>query len=206
MDKQKAKDLLKNKIIAVIRIEDFSTAKLVCNTILQSEINALEITFTVKNAPKLIKELKQENPNALIGAGTVLEAAQAKEALENGADFIVSPCIVEEVGAFCKEHNIFCSMGAGTATEVLNSYKCGSDVVKLFPGEFISPNFVKSIKGPLPFIDIMPTGGVDHNNIKEWFEKGVFAVGVGGYLTKGINETNLDVLRSRCETLINALK
>jgi 2-dehydro-3-deoxyphosphogluconate aldolase/(4S)-4-hydroxy-2-oxoglutarate aldolase len=206
MDKTTAKEKIRNKIIAVIRSDDFSKAKIICNTIIQSGIDVLEITFTVKDAPRLIKELKAENPNAIIGAGTVLESSQAKDALENGADFIVSPCIVEKVGAFCKKHGVFCSMGAGTVTEVYNSYKLGSDVVKLFPGEYINPGIIKSIKTPLPFIDMMPTGGVDHNNIKTWFEKGAFAVGVGGYLTKGIDETNLDVLRSRCQMLIDALK
>lgn len=206
MDKRTIKELLRNKIISVIRCDDFSTAKLICNTIIQSGIEVLEITFSVKDAPKLINELKKENPNTLIGAGTVLEVEQAQEALENGADFIVSPCIVEEVGAFCKANNVFCAMGAATATEAYNSYKHGSDVVKLFPGEYINPGIVKSIKAPMPFIDMMPTGGVDHNNIKSWFDKGAFAVGVGGYLTKGIDETNLDVLKSRCEMLINASK
>lgn len=206
MDKKIIKDKLRNKIISVIRCEDFSTAKLVCNTIIQSGLEALEITFSVKDAPKLIKELKKENPNAIIGAGTVLTVEQAKEALESGADFIVSPCIVEEVGDFCKDNNVFCSMGAATPTEVYKSYKLGSDVVKLFPGEFINAGMIKAIKAPMPFIDMMPTGGVDHNNIKTWFEKGAFAVGVGGYLTRDIDSKNLDVLKSRCEMLINALK
>jgi 2-dehydro-3-deoxyphosphogluconate aldolase/(4S)-4-hydroxy-2-oxoglutarate aldolase len=97
-------------------------------------------------------------------------------------------------------------MGAATPTEAFNSYRLGSDVVKLFPGEFINPGLIKGIKAPMPFIEMMPTGGVDHNNIKTWFEKGAFAVGVGSYLTKDIDETNLDTLKARCELLINATK
>jgi 2-dehydro-3-deoxyphosphogluconate aldolase/(4S)-4-hydroxy-2-oxoglutarate aldolase len=206
MNKQITKEKLRNKIIAVIRCEDAEKAKLISKTIIESGIDVLEVTFTVKDATKLIKELKVENPKAVIGAGTVLTIEQAEEALNSGADFIVSPCTIEEVGAFCREHNIFCSMAAATSTEAYNSYKYGSDVVKLFPGEYINPGIIKGIKAPMPFIDMMPTGGVDNNNIKTWFDNGAFAVGVGGHLTKGINETNLDVLRARCERLINAAK
>lgn len=206
MDKQTVKEKLRNKIIAVIRCEDAVKAKKISKTIIECGIDVLEVTFTVKGAPQLIKELKAESPNAMVGAGTVLTVEQAKEALKSGADFIVSPCTIEEIGAFCKEKNIFCSMAAATSTEVYNSHKFGSDVVKLFPGEFISPGIIKAIKAPMPFIDMMPTGGVDNKNVKTWFENGAFAVGVGGHLTKGIDETNLDVLRARCEALINAAK
>src|SRR5699024_8127965 len=96
------------------------------------------------------------------------------------------PCVVEEVGAYCKEHDIFCSLGAATPTEALHSYRAGSDVVKLFPGDCLSPKMMKGIKAPMPFIDMMPTGGVDDTNVKEWFQAGAFATGFGGYLTKGI--------------------
>lgn len=206
MDKKIAKEKLRNKIIAVIRCDDFKKAKLISKTIIEAGIDVLEITFTVKGAPQLIKELKKENPQAIIGAGTVLTVEQCEEALKNGADFIVSPCTIEEVGAFCKGNNVFCSMAAATSTEAYNSHRYGSDVVKLFPGEYMNPGIIKAIKAPMPFIDMMPTGGVDHNNIKTWFDNGAFAVGVGGYLTKGIDETNLDTLKARCEKLINAVK
>lgn len=206
MDKQTVKEKLRNKIIAVIRCEDAGKAKKISKTIIECGIDVLEVTFTVKGAPQLIKELKAESPNAMIGAGTVLTVEQAKEALKSGADFIVSPCTIEEIGAFCLENDVFCSMAAATSTEVYNSYKFGSDVVKLFPGEYISPGIIKAIKAPMPFIDMMPTGGVDNKNIKTWFENGAFAVGVGGHLTKGIDETNLDLLKERCKALIDAAK
>lgn len=206
MDKIAAKEKLRNKIIAVIRCEDAEKAKIISKTVIEAGIDVLEITFTVKGAPELIKELKREHSQAVIGAGTVITLDQAKEALESGADFIVSPCTIKEIGAFCTEHNIFCSMAAATSTEAYNSHILGSDVVKLFPGEYINPGIIKGIKAPMPFIDMMPTGGVDNNNIKTWFENGAFAVGVGGHLTKDIDETNLDVLRARCEALIKAAK
>jgi 2-dehydro-3-deoxyphosphogluconate aldolase/(4S)-4-hydroxy-2-oxoglutarate aldolase len=204
MNKLEAKKLIKGKLIAVIRGKDIAEAKIICKTLIESGITSLEITFSLPGAEKLISELKKECPEALVGAGTVLTKEQAALAATNGADFIVSPCIVEEVGAYCREHNIFCSMGAATPTEAYNSYMAGSDVVKLFPGDCLSPKLIKDIQAPMPFIEIMPTGGVDDKNVKTWFESGAYAVGFGGYLTKGITSSNLELLRARCKKLIEA--
>ncbi|WP_235829590.1 bifunctional 4-hydroxy-2-oxoglutarate aldolase/2-dehydro-3-deoxy-phosphogluconate aldolase [Clostridium nigeriense] len=206
LNKQEVKKLLKGKLIAVIRGEDLEEAKLICKTIIESGITTLEITFSLPRAEKLIKELKNEMPHALIGAGTVLNKGQAELAVANGADFIVSPCIVKEVGDYCKEKDVFCSMGAATPTEAYDSYLAGSDVVKLFPGDCLSMKMIKGIKAPMPFIEMMPTGGVDDKNVKEWFESGAYAIGFGGYLTKGINSSNLGLLKERCKILINAAK
>ncbi len=204
MKKQEAKLAMKGKLIAVIRNEDPKEAKMICKTIVESGIDTLEITFSVKGAELLISELKEELPNALIGAGTVLTKEQAELAYENGADFIVSPCVVEDVGKFCKEKDIFCSLGAATPTEALHSYQVGSDVVKLFPGDCLSTAMLKGIKAPMPFIDLMPTGGVDDTNVREWFASGAFACGFGGYLTRGITSHNLEELKKRCKKLIEA--
>jgi 2-dehydro-3-deoxyphosphogluconate aldolase/(4S)-4-hydroxy-2-oxoglutarate aldolase len=206
MSKQAVKELMKGKLIAVIRGNNLEEAKGICKTLVKAGITTLEITFSLPDAEKLISQLKEECPQALIGAGTVLSKEQAELAASHGADFIVSPCLVEEVGAYCKENDIFCSMGAATPTEAYKSYLSGSDVVKLFPGDCISMKMIKGIKAPMPFIDMMPTGGVDDTNVNEWFESGAYAVGFGGYLTKGITLANLDLLTERCEKLINAIQ
>ncbi|MFJ5717579.1 bifunctional 4-hydroxy-2-oxoglutarate aldolase/2-dehydro-3-deoxy-phosphogluconate aldolase [Neobacillus sp. NPDC093127] len=206
MKKQEVKSQLQGKIIAVIRGNDLEEAKEICKTLVYSGITTLEITFSLPKAEELIHTLKSELPEAVIGAGTVLTKEQAELAVSNGADFIVSPCVVEEVGSYCKEHEIFCSLGAATPTEAYRSYLAGSDVVKLFPGECVSMKMIKGIKAPMPFIEMMPTGGVDDSNIKEWFESGAFAVGLGGYLTKGIHVDNLDLMKERCETILHALQ
>ncbi len=206
MNKNQVKQAMKGKLIAVIRHEDPATAKLICHTLVDSGIDTLEITFSVNNAEKLIADLKKELPEAMVGAGTVLSKEQAQLAIDNGADFIVSPCIVEEVAEYCREKEVFCSLGAATPTEVFRAYKLGCDVVKLFPGDCLSPNMIKGIKAPMPFVELMPTGGVDDTNVKEWFKSGAYAAGFGGYLTKGIDKTNLDVLRTRCEKLLAAYR
>lgn len=204
MNKNQMKEAMKGKLIAVIRQENPSVAKSICQTIVESGIDTLEITFSVNQAETLISDLKKELPGAFIGAGTVLSREQAKSAFENGADFIVAPCIVEEVARFCRENDIFCSLGAATPTEVFQAYRLGCDVVKLFPGDCLSPKMIKAIKAPMPFVELMPTGGVDDTNIKEWFRNGAYSVGIGGYLTRKIDESNLNILRERCKKLILA--
>lgn len=206
MKKKEVKQRMKGQIIAVLREKNIDLAKEMIKTLIQNSVTTIEITFSIPNAERLIHEIKHTYPSALIGAGTVLTKEQAELARENGADFIVSPCVIEEIGQYCKEHDLFCSLGAMTPTEVYQSYLAGSDVVKLFPGESIQMNMIKAIKAPMPFIDMMPTGGVNNTNIKQWFENGAFAVGVGGFLTKEINFENLDLLESRCQSLISALK
>ena len=204
MEKKVIKEALKGKLIAVIRNENKDTAKAVCKTLVASGIDVLEITFSVQGAQLLIKELKAELPQAMIGAGTVLTREQAQLAKQNGADFIVSPCIVEEVAKYCIEEDILCSLGAATPTEVLRAYQLGCQIVKLFPGDCLSPKMIKAIKAPMPFVEMMPSGGVDDTNVKEWFQAGAYAAGFGGYLTKGIDETNLDLLKERCKRLLKA--
>jgi len=204
LEKKVIKEALKGKLIAVIRNENKDTAKAVCKTLVASGIDVLEITFSVQGAQLLIKELKAELPQAMIGAGTVLTREQAQLAKQNGADFIVSPCIVEEVAKYCIEEDILCSLGAATPTEVLRAYQLGCQIVKLFPGDCLSPKMIKAIKAPMPFVEMMPSGGVDDTNVKEWFQAGAYAAGFGGYLTKGIDETNLDLLIERCKRLLKA--
>ncbi len=204
MTKQEVKQKIKGKLIAVIRNEDQELAKRVCYTIKEAGIDALEVTFSVNNAHTLIQELKKELPEVLIGAGTVLNKEQAQLAYEYGADFIVAPCVLKEVAEYCKEKDVFCSLGGATPTEALRAYQLGSDIVKLFPGDCIPKAMIKAIKAPMPFIELMPTGGVDDTNIKDWFAYGAYAVGIGGYLTKGISASNLDELKNRCTKLIKA--
>lgn len=204
MNKEMALTRLKGAKIAVIRGDDMNTARAICKTAVQNGIDVLEITFSVPDAPQLIATLRQELPETLIGAGTVLTCQQAERALKSGADFIVSPCTIEEVGAFCKERGVLCILGAATATEAYQAYQSGSDIVKLFPADVLPIGVIHALQAPMPFLQFIPTGGVDPSNIRAWFEGGAYAVGLGGYLTRGIGPDNLDVLAQRCKALIEA--
>ncbi|WP_161847290.1 bifunctional 4-hydroxy-2-oxoglutarate aldolase/2-dehydro-3-deoxy-phosphogluconate aldolase [Athalassotoga saccharophila] len=200
------KNKIKGKIIAVIRANTPEMAEEMAETVLKNGIEIVEITFTVNGAVEVIKNLRKNFPDFVIGAGTVTRLDEARSALKAGAQFIVSPCVIEEVGEFCKTENIFCSLGAQTPTEVYKAYLHGGDIVKLFPGELFNPSIIKILHGPFPYIDFMPTGGINKENAKTWLDSGAFALGVGGYLTGGIGMGNLDLLGVRVRELLESVK
>ncbi len=200
------KNRIKGKVIAVIRANTRELAEMIAETTLKNGINIVEVTFTVKGAPEIIQELRKKFPDSIVGAGTVTQKAQAESALNAGAQFIVSPCVVEEVGEFCKAADVFCSLGAQTPTEVYKAYLYGGNVVKLFPGELFAPSIMKILHGPFPYVEFMPTGGINKDNAKSWFDNGAFALGVGGYLTSGIDNDNLDLLAFRVKELLEHVR
>lgn len=204
--KQVIKEKLKNNVIAVIRCDTNEISYLICEKLIEYGQNAIEVTSTIPDFENIISRLKNKFPESLIGAGTITTKEKAILAKESGADFIVSPCIDKELGLYCRENDILCSMGAMTPSEVNLSKKYGSDIVKLFPGDVVGAGYVKTLKGPLPDIDIMPTGGVSIDNMAEWFKNGVYAVGIGGYFTNNINKNNLNDLEERVKTIKNKLK
>ncbi|HBM81771.1 MAG: bifunctional 4-hydroxy-2-oxoglutarate aldolase/2-dehydro-3-deoxy-phosphogluconate aldolase [Clostridiales bacterium] len=206
MKNEDIKERMRKSIIAVIRCRDIKLAREMAYAAIKSGIKSIEVTYTVEGAGALIEELKDQYPNIVIGAGTVLELSQAEDAIKRGTDFVVTPCIVEDVAVLCRGKEVFFSMAAATTTEIYNAYKMGSEVIKLFPGETYSPSIIKALHGPFPFVEFMPTGGINDKNIKGWFDAGAFAVGVGGYLTKGINFDNISLLEERAKKLINAIK
>lgn len=204
--KQAVKEKLKNNVIAVIRCDTNEISYLISEKLLQCGLDAVEITSTIPNFKNIILRLKSKFPKALVGAGTITSMEKAVLAKENGADFIVSPCIIKELGTYCRENDILCSMGGMTPTEVYLSKEYGSDIVKVFPGDVVGADYIKTLKGPFPDIDMMPTGGVSIDNMEKWFKNGVYAVGIGGYFTKNITENNLGDLEDKVNTLKNKVK
>lgn len=194
---------LKNNIVAVIRIKDTNIARCVTEQLIKSGFKFIELTLSIDNAPDLIKELKQKHPYTYIGAGTVLTVEECEEVIKGKADFIVSPCINEDVIKACNKNDLLCLPGAATPTEINTCYNLGCKVVKIFPGETLGPSFIKSIKAPMPFVECMPSGGVSLDNISDWFQSGAYAVSVGSSLYNGIDEDNLDILAERA---VNYLK
>jgi 2-dehydro-3-deoxyphosphogluconate aldolase/(4S)-4-hydroxy-2-oxoglutarate aldolase len=149
-------------------------------------VAALEITFTVPGASRVIEHLaKNSTSGILLGAGTVLDPETARVAILAGAQFVVSPALNPETARLCNRYQVPYMPGAGTVGEVIGAMECGADIVKVFPGEILGPAFVRTVKGPLPQANLMPTGGVSLENVGEWINAGAVAVGVGGNLTAG---------------------
>ena len=198
--------LINEKVVAVVRAETKEQAKRIVEAIYQGGIKAIEVTFTVPNAEELIQELANEYDDILVGAGTVLNMKTCKLAIENGATYIVSPGFDMDSAIYCDLVGVPYIPGCMTITEMMTATSHGVELIKLFPGSEFSPNFIKSVKGPLPDIKIMPTGGVNLENIKSWFANGVSAVGIGSALTKPAQTNDFEEITRIANLYIEKVK
>ncbi|MFD1426528.1 2-dehydro-3-deoxyphosphogluconate aldolase/(4S)-4-hydroxy-2-oxoglutarate aldolase [Kroppenstedtia sanguinis] len=172
-------------VIAVVRGEGKEEALQASHAIQKGGIKGIELTFTVPQADEAIRELVEtyhHQPEIVIGAGTVLDAVTARLAILAGAQFIVSPSFDPDTAEICHLYQIPYLPGCMTLTEMQRALKSGVDIIKLFPGSAFGPSIVKALKGPLPHLNIMPTGGVSLENMEDWFQAGAVTVGVGGNL------------------------
>jgi 2-dehydro-3-deoxyphosphogluconate aldolase/(4S)-4-hydroxy-2-oxoglutarate aldolase len=170
-------------VVAVIRLQDPRALHGVVRALAEGGVRALEVTMTVPRAIELIAELAPTLPEGfLLGAGTVLDPDTARRAVAAGAQFIVSPVFRPEVISAGHEQGVPVMPGCFTATEILNAWDAGADIVKVFPATSVGPGYLKDIRGPLPHVKLMPTGGVSIDNVGEWLKAGAVAVGVGSAL------------------------
>jgi 2-dehydro-3-deoxyphosphogluconate aldolase / (4S)-4-hydroxy-2-oxoglutarate aldolase len=182
-------------VVAVVRADSKEEAIKISEACVEGGIQGIEVTFTVKGADEVIKELASiygENSNAVIGAGTVLDATTARIAILAGAQFVVSPTFDADTAKLCNLYQIPYMPGCMTITEMKHALEAGVDIVKLFPGNAFGPDFVTAVKAPLPQVNIMPTGGVNLDNVDRWIKNGCVAVGVGGNLVAPAKQGNYD--------------
>jgi 2-dehydro-3-deoxyphosphogluconate aldolase / (4S)-4-hydroxy-2-oxoglutarate aldolase len=172
-------------VVAVIRAPSADAAFSISQALVRGGVLGIEITFSTPGAADAIARAKRELPSVLVGAGTVLELAQLEAAADAGAAFLVSPHFDEALVASARERGVPFLAGALTPTEVVRAWRAGVACVKLFPGSAVGPSYVKALRGPLPQIPLMPTGGVDEGNLAEWLAAGAVAVGMGGALATG---------------------
>jgi 2-dehydro-3-deoxyphosphogluconate aldolase/(4S)-4-hydroxy-2-oxoglutarate aldolase len=172
--------ILATKIIAVVRMSDAGKLAEAVEAIRRGGIRVVEITMTTPSALKFIARMAGEKPTGtLLGAGTVLDARTAEQVIGAGADFVVSP--VTDVGmmAVCKRTDIFVAPGAFTPNEILAAWEKGADVVKVFPASSVGPQYFRDLRGPLPQVRLMPTGGVTIENAREFIRSGACCVAIG---------------------------
>ena len=174
-------------LVAVVRAESAEQAEKIAEALAAGGVAAIEITLTVPGAIDVIKTLVAKYPSdkILIGAGTVLDPETARAAILAGAQYIVSPCLNVKTVELCNRYKIACMPGAMTLKETVEALEAGADMVKIFPGELFGPAVIKAFKGPLPHAPLMPTGGVNLENVADWIKAGSTAVGVGSTLTAG---------------------
>jgi 2-dehydro-3-deoxyphosphogluconate aldolase/(4S)-4-hydroxy-2-oxoglutarate aldolase len=192
--------LMDNGLIAVVRSNDSKPLLRALHAVLDGGVSIVEVTLTVPNALQVIAEAKREfGARVLLGAGTVLEVETARAAVEAGASFVVSPVVVPEVISDCVMREVPVIPGAFTPTEIVTAWNAGADIVKVFPAGNLGPEFFKAMKGPLPHIRLMPTGGVDQKNALAFLEAGAVCLGIGTQLVdpKLVAAGDTDALRDR---------
>jgi len=170
-------------LVPVLRAESEAQALALAGAIADGGVTVMEVTMTVPGAVRVIARLKRERPEILLGAGTVLDAETARACVDAGAMFVVSPAFDEATVAWCRKAEIAVLPGALTPTEVLRAWNAGADVVKIFPASAMGgAKYLKSLKAPLPQVEMIPTGGVSLATAREFLEAGAVALGVGAEL------------------------
>jgi 2-dehydro-3-deoxyphosphogluconate aldolase/(4S)-4-hydroxy-2-oxoglutarate aldolase len=177
--------LLASGVIAVLRAREAKGLTQVARVLHDGGVRALEITLTTPGAVEAIAELAHAGDGMLVGAGTVLDDAAARSVMDAGARFVVSPVLEPDVIRVCRDHNVPCIPGAFTPTEILTAWRAGAALVKLFPAAAVGPGFVRDVLAPLPFLRIVPSGGVTLDSVGDWIRSGVAAVSLGSALLSG---------------------
>ena len=187
MNKQKVHDRIAEiGVVPVVRASSSREALIAAEAVCQGGIPIVEITMTVPGAVEVIRELSKSSASeVLIGAGTVLDPETARRCLDAGAQFLVSPGLNLQTVELAVREEILIIAGALTPTEVITAWNAGSDFVKIFPcGQVGGAKYIKALKGPLPQIPLVPTGGVNLNTAAEFIEAGAAALGIGGELVQ----------------------
>ena len=187
MNKQKIRDRIAEiGVVPVVRASSSREALIAAEAVCQGGIPIVEITMTVPGAVEVIRELSKSSASeVLIGAGTVLDPETARRCLDAGAQFLVSPGLNLQTVELAVREKILIMAGALTPTEVITAWNAGSDFVKIFPcGQVGGAKYIKALRGPLPQIPLVPTGGVNLNTAAEFIEAGAAALGIGGELVQ----------------------
>jgi len=176
-------ELRKIGLVPVLRASSVEKALALASAIADGGVTVLEVTMTVPGAIEVMRRLAQERPDILIGAGTVLDPETARMCILEGAKFVVSPALNIGTIEMCHRYSIAVLPGALTPTEVVTAWQAGADVVKVFPASALGgAKYLTALKGPLPQVELIPTGGVSLATAKEFLQAGAFALGVGSDL------------------------
>ena len=195
-------------VVAVVRGDSKEVGVEISKACVKGGVKAIEVAYTNKFANDIIREVSEiyaGQDDVVIGAGTVLDAETARSAMLAGAKYIVSPAFDAETAKICNRYKVPYLPGVMTINEIISAHEAGVDFVKLFPGSAFGQGYVKAIKGPLPYANIMVTGGVNIDNLDSWIKAGVDAVGIGGELNKLGEEGKFDEITSICEGYIAKL-
>lgn len=202
-------EMIDGGVVAIVRVESARQAIEVCGAIARGGIKPIEVTMTVPGAIDVIKEFKSAmKDEVLVGAGTVLDTETARAVILAGAEFIVTPTLNLRVIEMCRRYGKIVIAGAFSPTEILTAWEAGADIVKVFPATVGGPQYLNDIRGPLPQINLVPTGGVDLENTPDFIRAGAVAVAVGASLVDkaALSEGKYDLITEKAKRFIEAVK
>src|SRR5215203_1715485 len=206
---QQLQRVLDAGIVAVVRAPDPAGLVEVIRALAAGGVTVAEVTLTVPNALDVVREAKKAlGDSVLLGAGTVLDPETCRAALLAGAEFIVAPTLNLDVIRVCRRYDKLVMPGAFTPTEVLAAWEAGADIVKVFPAEVVGPAFFKALKGPLPQVRLMPTGGVDLNTATSFLKAGASCLGIGSQLIepRAVADGNFERIRELARQYVALVK
>jgi 2-dehydro-3-deoxyphosphogluconate aldolase/(4S)-4-hydroxy-2-oxoglutarate aldolase len=175
--------LTRDGVVAIVRLDDLSSAVPLTEALVRGGVRTIEFTYTNPLAGKVIEEVRNKvGDAAVIGAGTVLDPETARIAILSGAEFIVTPTLKVETIELCRRYAIPAVIGAFTPTEILTAWEAGATIVKVFPASVGGPGYIKDVRGPLPQVKIIPTGGVNKDTAAAFIKAGAVAIAAGSNL------------------------
>ncbi|MEL6311742.1 MAG: bifunctional 4-hydroxy-2-oxoglutarate aldolase/2-dehydro-3-deoxy-phosphogluconate aldolase [Planctomycetota bacterium] len=170
-------------VVAVVRMPDASKLRPTVDALCEGGVHGIEVTLTVPGAIDAVRSLVQSlGDDHLVGVGSVVHPDQAQRAIDAGAKYVVSPVLRPAVVDLCQRHGVAVMCAGATPTEILDAHDAGSNLVKVFPADLGGPTFLKSVLAPMPWLKLLPTGGVTPDNTTEWIRAGAAAVGIGSAL------------------------
>ncbi|QLK26443.1 bifunctional 4-hydroxy-2-oxoglutarate aldolase/2-dehydro-3-deoxy-phosphogluconate aldolase [Natrinema zhouii] len=197
-------------VIAVLRGVDENQIVPVARAMYDAGVDALEITADGTRAAEQIAAVDRElaDTDAVVGAGTVLDAPTAQSVIDAGASFVVSPHTDADVVRTCNRHGVLVAPGAMTPTEAVTAMEAGADLLKMFPASTVGPGHIGALAGPLGDVDIVPTGGVSRDNVADFFDAGAVAVGAGGAIVDdaAIADGDMDQVRATAASFVDAVE
>ncbi|WP_298595408.1 bifunctional 2-keto-4-hydroxyglutarate aldolase/2-keto-3-deoxy-6-phosphogluconate aldolase [uncultured Mitsuokella sp.] len=210
MDKYKRmQQFARQGIVAVVRGRSMEDGIRIADACIAGGVKAIELAFTTPRAQEAIRELVwkyRSDDEVIIGAGTVLEPITARIAILEGAQFVVSPSFDEETVRMCNLYRIVSCPGIMTPAEAVQALRAGADILKVFPGDIVGTKMIKDIRGPLPQASLMPSGGVDVDNVADWLHAGCVAISAGGSLTGAAKKGDYASVTEKAKAFVCAVE
>ena len=196
-------------VVAIVRLDDYAKAPDMARALADGGIVAIEFTYTNPAAGDAVRATKAAmKDRMLVGAGTVLDPETARAAILQGADFIVTPTVQPDTIRLCNRYSVPSVIGAFTPTEILAAWEAGASVVKVFPASVGGPRYLKDVRGPLPHVKLIPTGGVSQETAGDFIKAGAIAVAAGSNLVDAVTveQEKWDVLTERARALVDVVR